>query len=54
MPSADTLIPKNPPYFKDLLKAANNETLQVQLSATSPRPCSGMHLPSVLAHRNAT
>ncbi len=37
MPSADTLIPEDPPYFEDLLKAANNETLQVQLSATSPR-----------------
>ena len=53
MPSADTLIPENPPYFKDLLEAANNETLQVQLSATSRKPCSGMHLPSVLAHRSA-
>ncbi len=53
MPSADALIPENPPYFKDLLKAANNETLQMQLPATSPRVCSSMHLPSVLAHRSA-
>jgi len=53
MPSADTLIPKNPPDFKDLLKAANNETLQMHLSATSPSLFSGMHLPSVLAHRSA-